>query len=221
MVNPTLSHSGLKYDTIKTKERLITTIIFDLGGVIIDLDVAATTQALSKLISKNAEELSGFYESPDFLAYEKGLVSDEEFRASIRKLTPNKITNQQIDDAWNAMLLGLPAERMELVTKLSPQHNLLVLSNTNGIHVKRFNKFLKTNTGKNDLNSFFDVVYFSHEIKMRKPDAEIYQFVLEENNLNPEDTLFLDDNKTNLEAAEKLGIQTTHIDHPNRLFEIF
>jgi len=119
------------------------------------------------------------------------------------------------------MLVGIPVERMDLVTSIQGKYKLLVLSNTNAIHVKRFNQFLKENTGKSSLNDFFDVVYFSHEINMRKPDAEIFQFVLEENNLNPQETLFLDDNIMNLEAAERLGIQTQHIDHPNRLFEIF
>ena len=192
-----------------------------MGGVIIDLDVTATLNRLAVLIERPEEELSQFYESPEFLAYEKGLVSDDVFRDSIRSLTPKDLEDDQIDEAWNAMLLGLPAKRLELVSRLGANHQLLVLSNTNAIHVKRFNQFLKTNTGKTDLSHFFDVVYFSHEIKMRKPDAEIYQFVLDENNLNPEDTLFLDDNKMNLEAAEELGIKTKHIDYPDRLFEIF
>ncbi len=196
-------------------------IIFDLGGVIIDLDVSATLKELAGLIGSSPKELTGFYESEDFLAYEKGLSTDQQFRKNIRKLSSNQLTDEHIDEAWNAMLIDLPSKRMDLVTQLSKKYRLFVLSNTNGIHVKKFNQFLRANTGKEDLSHFFDVVYFSHEIKMRKPDAEIYQFVLKENDLNPEETLFLDDNKMNLEAAEKLGIRTQHIDHPDRLFEIF
>ncbi len=200
---------------------MIKNIIFDLGGVIIDLDISATLKQLAQLLDKSIEELNGFYEAEQFLQYEKGLLSNDDFRNGIRQLTTRTLPNHEIDKAWNGMLLDLPAKRLELVSHLASDHQLLVLSNTNGIHVKKFNEFLKANTGKDDLNHFFDAVYFSHEIKMRKPDAEIYEFVLEENNLNPEETLFLDDNKTNLEAAEKLGIKTQHIDHPDRLFEIF
>lgn len=196
-------------------------LIFDLGGVIIDLDVSATIKELSQLLRKSPDELSGLYESPEFLAYETGQVSDDDFRMTIRKLSKTELKDSDIDNAWNAMLLGLPAERLGLINRLKPDHRLFVLSNTNGIHVKRFNQFLKSGTGKSNLNHFFDIVYFSHEIKMRKPDIEIYEFVLKENDLNPEETLFLDDNKTNLKAAEKLGIKTQYIDHPDRLFEIF
>ncbi len=196
-------------------------IIFDLGGVIIDLDISASLNQLAQLIGKPTDDLSTFLDSKDFLDYEKGLIPDIAFRDSIRRLSSSELTDHQIDEAWNAMLLGIPVERMELVKSIRENHHLLVLSNTNGIHVKKFNQFLKANTGKDSLNDFFDVVYFSHEINMRKPDSEIYKFVLKENNLNPKETLFLDDNLTNLEAAERLGIKTLHIDHPNRLFEIF
>lgn len=196
-------------------------IIFDLGGVLIDLDIDAALNQLAKLTGKSRNELSTFYNSKEIHKYEKGLISDDMFRKSIRHLCESELSDQSIDVAWNSMLLDIPEERMALVKKLASDYQLIVLSNTNGIHVRRFNQILKANTGKEDLNDFFEVVYFSHEIKMRKPDLEIFQFVLEKNHLKPQETLFLDDNMTNLTAAQKLGIKTQHIDHPNRLFEIF
>ena len=189
--------------------------------MIIDLDPDATLHEMTSLLGLDRKMLSQFYTSEEFLLYETGFRSDDEFRSEIRTRSKNEITDEQIDDAWNAMLLDLPADRLDLVNELRSGYKLIVLSNTNGIHVKKFNHKLQQSTGKGNLHHFFDVVYFSHEIKMRKPDKEIYQFVLDQNQLNAEETLFLDDNLNNLEAAAALGIKTHHIDFPNRLFEIF
>lgn len=182
----------------------------------------ASFVALAKIAGADKEAITTKYHADTFFRqYEKGLISDSSFRERFRKFTNESIEDDEIDRAWNAMLVDLPINRINLVTKLRRDYRVMVLSNTNSIHVKRFNQMLYDVSGKNELSSFFDEVYFSHEINMRKPDAEIYEFVLAENNLRPEETLFLDDNKQNLEAAEQLGIKTSHVDHPDRLFDIF
>jgi len=200
----------------------IKTIVFDLGGVIIDLGVQASLNKLAQLLNKSIGDIIRVYHSNDFFrSYEKGMIDDNGFRKGIRALTINNISDDQIDSAWNAMLLDIPPSRMELIRKIRSEFQLLVLSNTNAIHVEHFNNILEKSTGKSNLEYFFDKVHFSHEMRMRKPDEEIYRFLLEDNHLKPEETLFLDDNKDNLFAAEKLGIKTIHIEYPDRLFEIF
>ncbi|MEQ9425803.1 MAG: HAD family phosphatase [Cyclobacteriaceae bacterium] len=197
----------------------IKTIIFDLGGVIIDLDVKASIDQLAMLTGIEGNKILEEYDF--FKQFEKGQLTDEEFRKQLQNISQNELSVQQIDNAWNAMLIDIDPRKLQIVKALSSRYQTIVLSNTNNIHVQGFNEILFMKTGERDLNKFFDTVYYSHDLKMRKPDLEIYEYVLNQHELKPEETLFLDDNKVNLDAAQKLGIQTHHIDHPEKVFEIF
>ncbi len=156
-----------------------------------------------------------------FNEYEKGLLSDVEFRARVRKMLAVEVTDKQIDDAWNAMLGDIPNERLQLLQRLGKKHRVFLLSNTNSIHLQHFNGIVKKVSGRPVLDEFFEQAYYSHLLKMRKPDLEIFDHVLKENKLNPAQTLFLDDNVDNLRAAEQAGIKTAHITHPDLIFSIF
>lgn len=191
----------------------IKNIIFDLGGVIIDVDTVRSFQALQDFSVNDGSDDKHLSENVQlFLDYEKGLISSQEFREGIRLLTRNKdLQDQQIDIAWNLMLLDIPTERIEVLKKLKDRFQLYVLSNTNDIHVPAFNRMVEKVCGEPGIDCFFDRVYFSHELNMRKPEPEIYRHVLEENDLQPEQTLFIDDRYENIQAAEALGMHTYHV----------
>ncbi|MEQ9440538.1 MAG: HAD family phosphatase [Cyclobacteriaceae bacterium] len=190
----------------------IRNIIFDLGGVIIDLNTAATFQQFQKS-NKNPANQNLFQEDVSlFLDYEKGLISSAEFREGIRALSLNTtLTDSEIDDAWNKMLLQIPLARLELVERLRKDHRLFVLSNTNEIHVSAFNQIVQKTSGKPSLDHFFEKIYYSHLIKLRKPEREIYEYVVSDGGLIPKETLFVDDREENILAAQELGLQTFHV----------
>ena len=197
-------------------------LIFDLGGVIIDLDTQATFKAFERLTGlPQGQWLSGVNEGRLFLDYEKGLLSSEEFREGIRRLAAIEATDQEIDDAWNAMLGAIPARRLSKVVELGNKYQTFVLSNTNHIHEMAFNHILQNTHGKPTLDHFFHRVYFSHYMKLRKPETEIYKTVLEENDLKPDEVLFLDDKPENLRGAEQLKIQTFLVPSPDSWLELF
>lgn len=196
-------------------------IIFDLGGVIIDIDPQRSYQALQAFATdREAKVLSEHVDL--FLDYEKGIISSTEFRQGIRQLTQNTtLTDGQIDEAWNQMLLHIPEERIAVLKKLKDRFSLYVLSNTNDIHVPAFNAIVEKVCGEAGIHCFFDKVYFSHDMKMRKPEPDIYRHVLEENKLKPEETLFIDDRYENIEAAAALGIQTYHVNEAQDIIALF
>lgn len=199
----------------------IKTIIFDLGGVIIDLDFKATPEAFSRLTGWKFEDIFKMYFEPGLLQdYEKGLISDQELRTGVNNLFGTQLTDNQINEAWCAMLGTIPMARLDFMNELRKKYQVLVLSNTNAIHVEAFNKTVKEVSGEDSLQAFADEVYFSHELKMRKPDLEIYEEVLKRSNLKAEECLFLDDTQHNLDGAAQLGIRTMHIPHPDHIFNL-
>lgn len=200
----------------------ITNIIFDLGGVILNLSTQKTAEEFAKLANLPADEVSAcLSKSKQFHDYEKGMLSDADFRNTIRHLLKVNVSDAEIDRCWNAMLLDIPANRLTLLEKLRPQYRLFLLSNTNEIHLMKFNQILKDAGGKTSIDNYFERAYYSHRLNMRKPDREIYDFVLSQNQLSAAATIFLDDNPANLEGASLSGIQTFHIGHPDQLFTLF
>lgn len=210
----------------KWKQILATTgiknIIFDLGGVIINLSVEKTYQAFATLSGLPVEEIKNrVHHGAFFHQYEKGLISDADFREQVRESLNVKVGDSELDRAWNAMLLDIPMERIRLLEQLKPRFNLFLLSNTNNIHLQCFNSQVKQLTGFAAIDVYFHQAYYSHLVKMSKPDVEIYEHVLQSNNLIAHETIFLDDNKDNLAGANKVGIQTFHVQHPDQIFSLF
>ncbi len=201
----------------------IKTLIFDLGGVIINLDPHASLKALEALVDLTAESMPQDLEHEIFLQYERGEIDDAAFRKAVGKIYRFEahVTDEHTDEAWNKMLLDIPRERIDLLRTLRKKYPLYLLSNTNFIHIEKVNQILEEQTGVKKLNDLFDKVYYSFEMNMRKPDLEIFEFVLKENNLDPEETLFIDDNIHNIEGAAKLNIQTLHVTSPDTLFDYF
>ncbi len=188
-------------------------IIFDLGGVILNIDYTLTENAFSKIgISDFKTMFSQAQQTLLFDKYEKGVISSYDFRTELKKYLLKNTTEDKIDTAWNAMLLDLPGERVELLKKIRFTHCTFLLSNTNDIHIEEINSYLKKEFKLPDLSSLFEKMYLSYKIGMRKPDAEIFEFVLKENNLNPTETLFIDDSIQHVEAAKKLGIEAYWLD---------
>lgn len=193
-------------------ENNIKLIIFDLGGVVINLHVERTIAAFTDLSGKTEEEVYTSYEQAAyFKAYEKGLISDADFRNCIREDFELDALDEQIDEAWSAMLGTIPEERVEQIEKLCRKYTCVVLSNTNAIHEKAFHRILNETSSYNHLDQLFHQVHFSHKWNMRKPDVEIYEKLLSHHQLSPEQCLFMDDGELNLLEAAHLGIQTVHI----------
>jgi putative hydrolase of the HAD superfamily len=200
----------------------IKNLIFDLGGVIINLDTARTFEAFSRLSGIPAAELRQKSKQVSLFGdYEKGMMTDTEFRWELKNFLSGNFSDHEIDQAWNAMLLDIPAGKFRLLKQLKDTHQTFLLSNTNNIHLQCFNEIVRKATGLEAIDSYFHKAYYSHLLKMRKPDDEIYLHVLEQNKLNPSETLFMDDNHDNLEGARRVGIEVAHIAHPDDLYSLF
>jgi putative hydrolase of the HAD superfamily len=197
-------------------------IIFDLGGVIINLDYQLTYKAFEGLGIKEFTSLyNQFTLTTLFDDLETGKIEPEVFLNEMQRHTAPGTTHQQIVDAWNAMLLDFPLRRLQILQQLRQHYGLYLLSNTNAIHLEAFNRILQDSRGIPSLASFFDKAYYSHLIGLRKPEKETYQFVLEENGLDPAETLFIDDTLPNVEGAKAAGIQTIHLLPPKTMADIF
>ena len=200
----------------------IKNIIFDLGGVIINLSTQTTVEQFAELGGITQEEVNlRMMQSKEFHDYEKGLITDSRFRELVKDMLGVRTSDAEIDRCWNAMLLDIPIERIQLLERLKIRYRIFLLSNTNEIHLNCFSEIVNQMTGKTSLDLYFEKAYYSHRMKMRKPDGEIYDFVLAENKLNPTQTIFLDDNLANLKGAEQCGIKTFHVQHPDLIFTLF
>lgn len=201
----------------------VKSLIFDLGGVILDLSVPHTLTSfanLSKMSKERVEEL--YVKSPGFLEYERGMIDDHAFRDFVRQTFSISADDAAIDDCWNAMLRGIPAVKLDLLLRLQNEFQVFLLSNTNAIHLHHINEImLPQSQQKKPLDSYFHKAYYSHRMGKRKPDAEIFEQVLEENHLVPEQTLFLDDYAVNIEGAKVLGLKTIHVTSPNLILDYF
>jgi putative hydrolase of the HAD superfamily len=163
-----------------------------------------------------------YFSAPGFLEYEKGLMDDKTFRDFVRETYTLSAPDETIDDSWNAMLRGIPSLKLELLQRLQGEFQVFLLSNTNAIHVRHINEFMMPKLPeRRSLDSYFHKAYYSHRMGKRKPDADIFEQVLEENHLVPEQTLFLDDYSVNIEGAKSLGIKTIHVTSPNLILDYF
>jgi FMN phosphatase YigB (HAD superfamily) len=184
---------------------MINAIIFDFGDIFINLDKPATISGLQKLGMKEWNtELDQLN-----LSFEVGAISSEDFIGGFQKQLPNA-SKEDILKAWNAVLADFPFYRLEFLQGLSKKYRLFLLSNTDSIHINTFEEKSGISFYK-DFYACFEKVYFSFDIGMRKPDPKIYQFVLEQNNLVAENTLFVDDKTENTDSAAALGIKVWNL----------
>jgi putative hydrolase of the HAD superfamily len=192
----------------------IENIVFDLGGVIINLDMDHAFDRFSQLFGRDVRSkmMEDLHNHGFFQQFEIGEISEEEFRDSLRKFTHSDLDDKHLDLAWNAMLGDIPKERIEWINDMAGQYNIAILSNTNSIHIKRFNEIFNQSSIHNHPGDVFHKTYYSHEIHDRKPNKSCFQHVIEDFNIRPENTLFLDDNTDNIKTAGELGIKTVLVE---------
>ncbi len=186
----------------------IKTLIIDFGGVLIDLDRQRCIDSFVELGLPNVESMLDMcHQHGFFLQHEKGLLTDAEFRAEIHKRILHPVTDEQIDEAWNRFLVGVPAYKLDFLLQLRQRYTLYLLSNTNGIHWQwALEHVFSYNNHR--VEDFFDHIFLSFEMKMIKPDLEIFHQVIADTGLNPAETLFIDDAENNCRTARSLGIRT-------------
>jgi len=187
----------------------IKNIIFDLGGVLYDIryeNIADTFRSYGLQDFEKIYVQAGQKKEIDL--FEEGKITPEQFRNFIRSLSSNHLSDQQIDDAWNAILIDLPEERLALLKKLGKRYRLFLFSNTNEINCIEFERFVTEKFGENIFKTHFEKAYYSHTLGIKKPKPEAFQKICEEQNLIPEDTLFIDDTERHLLGAQQVGLQT-------------
>jgi putative hydrolase of the HAD superfamily len=183
-------------------------IIFDFGGVIINIDHQRVEQAFYDLGMTNFKEMfNKATQSELFQKLEIGKIKPDQFRRSIRELTGLQIDDEKFDETWNKIIGDYPPEHIELLKKLRSSYNLYLLSNTNQIHYDFYIGNFRHGFGF-EFSELFDGLYWSFKIGKRKPDSVAYLHVIDHNNLAIKETLFIDDSIQNIEAANKLGLQT-------------
>ena len=195
-------------------------IIFDLGAVILNINYQNTIDGFEKLGVKNT---TSFYSKKTqthlFNQIETGKISQKEFLLQLQKETSDA-SIQQVKNAWNAMLLDLPEERIKLLKSLNQNYAIFLLSNTNALHICEFKKKLG-NKEYTEFYNLFDKVYYSHKIGFRKPQAEAFTIILNQNKLAAHEVLFIDDSPQHIEGAKKLGIKTHHLQDNEEVTTLF
>ena len=199
----------------------IDTIIFDFGGVLINIDYHRTIDAFKSLGLEDFEErYSQANQSSLFNDFETGKLSTQRFVNELLDFLPAGTSPNQVVQAWNAMILDVPTSAVDVLQSLQGKYRIFLLSNTNEIHIpKALNEWNKVTTV--DFYDCFDHVYLSHEVGMRKPNEEIFQFVCREQSIVPENALFIDDSAQHLVGAQKAGLQTYHLTNQASLSELF
>lgn len=187
----------------------IKNLIIDFGGVIVNLKRGRCIERFADLgIVDVLDQFDGTYRIKDiFIQLEQGSISSAQFRDGVRKLTTKSLSDKQIDNAWISMLDDVSSSKLKSLLKLRKYYQTMLLSNTNEIH---WNYSLKTffSHGNHEVIDYFDKIYLSYLLHMLKPSQEIYEFVLSDAGISPEETLLIDDSPANCRAAEKLGIRT-------------
>ncbi|MFT3682200.1 MAG: HAD family phosphatase [Ferruginibacter sp.] len=197
----------------------IKNIIFDLGGVLIDIDYHKTSAAFKRLGVKNFDEqYSQAGADKLFEALETGTITDGEFFARMHPYCDPATTHQQIEDAWNEILLSFRLPSLAFLDSVKDKYRIFLLSNTNSIHKRAFDIILKNETGFDSLDHYFIKSYYSHLLHQRKPYVTTYRFVLEDGEMQAEETLFIDDSPVNIEGAREAGLQT-HLLLPSEKIE--
>lgn len=194
------------------------TIIFDFGGVILDIDPERTWNSFARFASR--EKIQQVIDNGVLQQFEKGAITAFEIRSMMNQQLETSIPDEAFNRAWNAMLIDYKPKRIQRIQWLKHSHRLFLLSNTNSIHFEFFSAKLQKEYGIG-FNDLFIKTYTSYEMKLLKPDLEIYRRVLIEQNLNPETTLFIEDSRENAEAAEMLGIQTLVIPRNGSFYDYF
>ncbi|MBN3035504.1 MAG: HAD family phosphatase [Bacteroidales bacterium] len=201
--------------------RNFTSLILDFGGVIISISHRATEDAFRALGMTDFEKLfSHAMQSELFQRFEKDQVTPQQFREEIRQISKLALTDPQIDDAWNRIILDYPEHRIRLLERIGKHYRLILLSNTNRIHYDVYSDIFLRTYGK-PLEQLFDRVIWSFDAGLRKPEPEIYHLALRESGIRAPETLFIDDNLINVQAAVRFGIPSLYLEPATDLADLF
>lgn len=184
-------------------------VIFDFGNVLLDLDLGRTRRELEGLVGRNLElELGRLRQAGIFDAYEVGGIETDEFLGILGESVGGEVSRSQLVEAWNRVLLGMPVHRFELLLALRRRYRVFLLSNINDLHACWIEDHLRELLGHGDFRQrYFDGVYYSHWIRLRKPALDVYAYVLEDADIKPEETVFFDDLEENISGALAVGIR--------------
>ena len=199
----------------------IRNIVFDFGGVIIDIDPYAIVNQMNKMGFSVVDKMK----EPAFLEivkrFEKGIIMASTFREEVKNYLNISISDAFFDEMWNSMLYDIPERRINLVKQLKQNYHVYLLSNTNEIHYDMFVRDLQLRYGYREFDNLFDKAFFSFALHLAKPDPDIYRFVLDSYDMLPEQTLFIDDTDENIESARSLGIHTLKVEMGSRIVDLF
>jgi len=200
----------------------IKNIIFDLGGVVLDIDENIVYKELEKL-GINVLELARSKEFMEIMSkFNTGIYTASTFRKKTKAfLGQEKMTDQKFDTLWNAMILDIPRERIEAIEKVKKHYKIFLMSNSNVIHYDLYVRDLQLRFGYNEFDELFNKSYFSFAEHLEKPDPRFFELILDHEGLLPEETLFIDDTAENIRAAKSLGINTYHISRDELVRNLF
>ncbi len=200
-------------------------IIFDLGGVILNLDEQKTITEFARLSHQKPEEILATMKLPEhrmvLQQYEMGKVNTCQFRQQLSAFAKVQVSDEAFDSAWNMVLADIPINRIALLQKLKKTHRIFLLSNTNDLHWRHFNQMLTKTSQLQNFEELFEKTYYSFHLDCRKPDAEIYQHVLQDSDLDPRQTIMFDDLQENLDGAASVGINTYKVERNQLPLQIF
>lgn len=196
-------------------------LIFDIGDVIVDIDYIVTIGEFQKLAVVDFSEIVSYNKQSNiFDQFEKGKITAQEFRDGLKQFLKAGTSDEDINKAWNSILIHYPEQKITLLKELKTQYRTFALSNINEIHVHSIDEAARAQFGVQSFGDFFHHAYYSNEVGYRKPEKEIYELVLQKENLIAGETFFVDDKAENVEAAKTLGIQAYQLTDRNKLKEL-
>ena len=197
-------------------------IIFDLGGVIYEIRYLNIADKFKSYGLDNFDKIYTKQNQTDTIdLYEEGKIPTSELRSYIRSLSNIELTDKQIDDAWNAILIDVSEDKVEMLKKVRNNYRTFLFSNTNELNYNCFSNHLNNKFGFNFFDTLFERAYFSHILKDRKPKKSAFIKIIEEQNLVPSETLFIDDCPQHIESAKKLGLNCYHVKHHTDVLKLF
>ena len=199
----------------------IKNIIFDFGGVIIPIDTMAFAMEMQRMGCRDIKALhESLLAENVYMKFEKGQMETVDFRNRLRQGLDDQVSDERLDHAWNLIIGEIPPYRVEFLEQLGSTHRIFLLSNTNKIHYDYYQAQFSKSFNYPSLDSLFEKAYYSFKIGLYKPDPAIFEFVMKDSGLIPEETIFIDDYKINVEAAAQCGLKAIHLDEGMEVSEL-